>query len=128
MSAFQICNDLNGRVPVQLTQELWSQLVLYMEAPIFLDLGKSEYESFPEYVDQQLENLEDEDVAFLVYTSGTTGKPKGSMITHGNISWVASQIPNFSLVENVKAKEPQFLSYLKRSMTLLSFTRLVSIY
>ena len=41
MSAFQICNDLNGRVPVRLTQELWSQLVLYMEAPIFLDLGNS---------------------------------------------------------------------------------------
>ena len=78
----------------------------------FLNLGKSEYESFPEYVDQQLDNLEDDDVAFLVYTSGTTGKPKGSMITHGNISWVATQIPNFSLVENVKAKEPQFLSYL----------------
>ena len=78
----------------------------------FLNLGKSEYESFPEYVDQQLDNLEDGDVAFLVYTSGTTGKPKGSMITHGNISWVATQIPNFSLVENVKAKEPQFLSYL----------------
>ena len=78
----------------------------------FLDLGKSEYESFPEYVDQQLENLEDDDVAFLVYTSGTTGKPKGSMITHGNIAWVATQIPNFSLVENVKSKEPQFLSYL----------------
>ena len=37
----------------------------------FLDLGKSEFESFPEYVDQQLENLEDDDVAFLVYTSGT---------------------------------------------------------
>jgi len=78
----------------------------------FLEIGKSEYESFPEYVEQQQNNISDDDVAFLVYTSGTTGKPKGSMITHGNISWVASQIPNFSLVENVKAKEPQFLSYL----------------
>ncbi len=78
----------------------------------FLEIGKSEYDSFPEYVEQQQNNISDEDVAFLVYTSGTTGKPKGSMITHGNISWVAAQIPNFSLVENVKAKEPQFLSYL----------------
>tara|TARA_Y100000748_G_scaffold79501_1_gene65658 strand:+ start:3968 stop:5818 length:1851 start_codon:yes stop_codon:yes gene_type:complete len=78
----------------------------------FLRIGKSEFESFPEYVDQQLETLVDDDVAFLVYTSGTTGRPKGSMITHGNISWVASQIPNFSLVESVKSKEPQFLSYL----------------
>ena len=78
----------------------------------FLEIGKQEFESFPEYVEQQQNAISDDDVAFLVYTSGTTGKPKGSMITHGNISWVASQIPNFSLVENVKAKEPQFLSYL----------------
>lgn len=77
-----------------------------------LEIGKSEYESFPQYVEEQQNNISDEDIAFLVYTSGTTGKPKGSMITHGNISWVASQIPNFSLVENVKAKDPQFLSYL----------------
>ena len=48
----------------------------------FLEIGKSEYESFPEYVDQQLEEINDEDVAFLVYTSGTTGKPKGCVYTH----------------------------------------------
>ena len=83
-----------------------------MKLSEFLEIGKSEYESFPQYVEEQQNNISDEDIAFLVYTSGTTGKPKGSMITHGNISWVASQIPNFSLVENVKAKDPQFLSYL----------------
>ena len=35
-----------------------------------------------------------DDLASLVYTSGTTGLPKGAMITHGNIvfaSWSASQ-------------------------------------
>ena len=78
----------------------------------FLEIGKSEYESFPQYVEEQQNNISDEDIAFLVYTSGTTGKPKGSMFTHGNISWVASQILYFSLVENVKAKDPLFLSYL----------------
>lgn len=29
-----------------------------------------------------------EDIAQIIYTSGTTGKPKGALITHGNMEWM----------------------------------------
>ncbi|TWS23925.1 long-chain fatty acid--CoA ligase [Tsukamurella sputi] len=40
------------------------------------------------------------DLALLIYTAGTTGKPKGVMITHGNIgAMTASFIEHFSFTE-----------------------------
>lgn len=33
------------------------------------------------------ESIAAEDVAVLMYTSGTTGAPKGAMLTHGNFQW-----------------------------------------
>ncbi|AII10829.1 O-succinylbenzoate--CoA ligase (plasmid) [Rhodococcus opacus] len=35
------------------------------------------------------ERVDDDDVCLIMYTSGTTGHPKGAMITHGHLRWNA---------------------------------------
>ena len=37
----------------------------------------------------------------MIYTSGTTGPPKASMLSHGNMEWTASIIPEISFTPNI---------------------------
>lgn len=64
----------------------------------------------------------DEDLAVLLYTSGTSGRPKGVMLTHGNLSANLRQIRahvDFTPRDSLLGVLPQFHSFGLTVLTLL---------
>ena len=51
----------------------------------FLELGKEALNGKEDFAINKAKKLNNENIATIIYTSGTTGKPKGVVLTHGNI-------------------------------------------
>ena len=51
-------------------------------------MGRELSEKEPDLLDEMIDRVSPEDVGMINYTSGTTGLPKGSMITHKNMTSV----------------------------------------
>jgi long-chain acyl-CoA synthetase len=66
-----------------------------------LELGRKKHADDPSLFEKLSQEVTVDDLATIVYTSGTTGLPKGAMVTHGNIFWV---------VQSLDAIQPHFAS------------------
>ncbi|OLO36360.1 hypothetical protein BTR23_15940 [Alkalihalophilus pseudofirmus] len=65
-----------------------------------------------------------EDTAQIIYTSGTTGRPKGAMITHGNVLWMTKTVTDIqetSEKDKVVVVLPLFHAYAKLICLLCPF-------
>jgi long-chain acyl-CoA synthetase len=58
----------------------------------FLAMGREHRQQHPDAVDRRMASAEPSDVMTLVYTSGTTGPPKGAMITNHNAAFALDVI------------------------------------
>ncbi len=60
----------------------------------FLELGRRHREEHPGEVERIMAEAEPDDVITLVYTSGTTGPPKGAMLTNANATFCMEKVIN----------------------------------
>ena len=60
----------------------------------FLELGREHRAANPGAVERIMAEAEVDDVMTLVYTSGTTGPPKGAMVTNRNVSYCLEHLVN----------------------------------
>ncbi len=59
------------------------------------ELGRSQKAEQPGLVDERIASRGATDLAVLVYTSGTTGRPKGAMISHANVMAASRTLAEF---------------------------------
>lgn len=60
----------------------------------FIELGRAHRKENPGAVEERMATAEADDIITLVYTSGTTGPPKGAMLTNSNVTFCVETLIN----------------------------------
>ncbi len=74
----------------------------------FLEMGREAAAEIVGELDERLDAGKPEECALLVYTSGTTGPPKGAMLSHDNLIWTSRSLHQANRIE----ESDQVLSFL----------------
>ena len=76
-------------------------------------------------LDERIANLTTDDLASIVYTSGTTGRPKGCMLSHGNLR--ANVLQNIDAVRSMLGPDESSLLFLPLAHVLAKIITLVGL-
>jgi long-chain acyl-CoA synthetase len=91
-----VSEDISGGIGAHAPASLQEMIVV----------GSSEYGRLAEAEAVPVADVPADDLAWLFYTSGTTGRPKGAMLTHGNLA--AASFAYALEVDPIRPGEPLF--------------------
>ncbi|TDE29122.1 AMP-dependent synthetase/ligase [Actinomadura sp. 6K520] len=80
----------------------------YLSWDAFTELGRKELAADPAAIDRRWQAVKPEDTVTLLYTSGTTGDPKGVLITHSMVLHEGAMVKRSSVLPD----HPAGVSYL----------------